>query len=58
MLVKDPSLRIAVDAIGQINVTPPDSVGGATTLAISIRPPKPSPPHPPGTILLRGMALN
>jgi len=58
MPVADPSLRIAVGAIGQVNVTQSDLIGEATRLAISIKPPKPSPPHPPGTILLRGMALN
>ncbi|WP_324673884.1 hypothetical protein [Hymenobacter sp. GOD-10R] len=58
MPVADPSLRIAVDAIGEIKVTRADAVGGTIVLAISVRPPKPNPPHPPGTIMLRGMALN
>ncbi|OUJ76273.1 hypothetical protein [Hymenobacter crusticola] len=58
MPVADPSLRIAVEAIGETKVTRTDAVGGTTVVAISVRLPKPSPPHPPGTIMLRGMALN
>ena len=53
MLVAEPSLRIAVDAIGEIKIT---RAASATTVAISVRSPKPSPPAPPGTIRIRGLA--
>jgi hypothetical protein len=59
MPVKDGSLRIALEAIGEIKVmrATPET---PAILAISVRPPKPSPPRqdPPGTIYLRGVAAN
>jgi hypothetical protein len=59
MPVKDGSLRIALEAIGEIKVTPATPEMPAT-LNITVRPPKPGSPRqvPPGTIYIRGVAAN
>lgn len=58
MPVADASLRIALDAIGEIKITRATPEAPAATVAISIRLPKPGPPRqdPPGTIYIRGVA--
>jgi hypothetical protein len=58
MPVADATLRIALDAIGEIKITRATSETLTTTVAISVRPPKPSPPPPPGTIYIRGLAAH
>ncbi|MBO0357957.1 hypothetical protein J0X19_08380 [Hymenobacter sp. BT186] len=57
MPVADANLRIALDAIGEIKITRAME-STVTTVAISVRPPKPSAPRqePPGTIYIRGLA--
>jgi hypothetical protein len=58
MPVANANLRIALDAIGEIKITRPTAESAVTTVAISVRPPKPGPPRqdPPGTIYIRGLA--
>ncbi|WP_089333416.1 hypothetical protein [Hymenobacter mucosus] len=53
MPVAAADLRIALDAIGEIKITRATPEAPVVTVAISVRPPKPSPPDPPGTIRIR-----
>ena len=58
MPVADANLRIALDAIGEIKITQTTAETPTATIAVSVRQPKPSPPAPPGTIYIRGVAAH
>ncbi|WP_169515119.1 hypothetical protein [Hymenobacter norwichensis] len=59
MPVADANLRIALDAIGEINLMR-TTESAVTTVAINVRPAKPGAlrQDPPGTIYIRGLAAH